>query len=198
VRDGQVAEGESTEAEVSQIADRPARRLAGPAVIWVVSVAGLTAFFYVLGRRVVAGDSDSATIVLQGQSISAGHVTLSDWRMLYDSFWTVDAPLYAVGVRLFGVDPGLMYLVPAFLGAGVAVVGAWLARERRGGVPGLAAVATVVALVALPNLAWAAWYLHGGLHVGPAVGAPVRRHADHRRPGPHHHRVVLVTSPGAG
>ena len=26
----------------------------------------------------------------------------------------------------------------------------------------------------------------------PAVGAPLRRHADRRRPGPHHHRVVLA------
>jgi hypothetical protein len=169
VRDGQIAAGDSTEESVSLVADRARRRLAGTAVIWLLSIAGLTAFFYLLGRRVLTGDSDSATVVLQAQSINAGHVTLSGWRTLYDSFWTVDAPLYAVGVRLIGVTPRLMYLVPAFLGAVVVAFGAWLARGRRGGVAGLAAVATVIVLVALPNQVLAAWFLHGALHVGTVL-----------------------------
>ncbi len=164
-----VAARDPTRVPVSPVARPAARRLAGTAVIWLLGVAGLTAFFYFLARRVLTGDSDSATVVLQGQSISAGHMTLSGWRTLYDSFWTVDAPLYAAGVRLLGVDPRLMYFVPAFLGAVVVAVGAWLARGRRRGVAGLAAVATVIVLVALPNQALAAWFLHGALHVGTVL-----------------------------
>lgn len=166
MRDGQVAAEESIAAPVSPVRSRAPRRVAASAVIWSLSIAGLTAFFYLVGRRVLSGDSDSATVVLQGQSINAGHVTLSGWRMLYDSFWTVDAPLYAAGVHLLGVDPRLMYLVPALLGAAVAAVGAWLARGGRRGAAGLASAAVVIVLIALPNWQWAAWYLHGALHVG--------------------------------
>jgi hypothetical protein len=97
VRDRQVAAREPTQAPVSLVAGRAARRLASTALIWSPGIAGLTAFFYLLARRVLTGDSDSATVLLQGQSINAGHVTLSGWRTLYDSFWTVDAPLYAAG-----------------------------------------------------------------------------------------------------
>jgi hypothetical protein len=169
VRDRQVAAGEPTHAPVSLVAGRAGRRLASTALIWSPGIAGLTAFFYLLARRVLTGDSDSATVLLQGQSINAGNVTLSGWRTLYDSFWTVDAPFYAAGVRLLGVDPRLMYLVPAFLGAVVVAVGAWLACGSRRGVAGLAAMATVIVLVALPSQALAAWFLHGALHVGTVL-----------------------------
>ena len=132
----------------------------------LLGVVALTAFLYRVARCVLPGDSDSATVVLQGQSIDSGHVTLSGWRTLYDSFWTIDAPIYAVGVRVLGLDPRLLYLVPALLGAVVALLGCSLARDRRHGIAGLAAVATVFALLALPTRAWGIWYLHGAMHIG--------------------------------
>ncbi|HEY7048977.1 MAG TPA: hypothetical protein VH373_17275 [Jatrophihabitantaceae bacterium] len=136
---------------------------------WVVGGAVLVIWFYYVGVRVFPGDSDGATVVLQGQSIHAGQLTLSGWRTLYDSFWTVDAPFYAIGVAILGVDPRLLYLVPAVLAAAVTVVGSWLARGERRGVPAAVAVVTVLGLLALPSDVWTRFFLRGPLHIGTVL-----------------------------
>jgi hypothetical protein len=135
----------------------------------LVSFVALVVFLNHVGVRVFRGDSDGATVILQGQSINDGNLALSGWRTLYDSFWTVDAPFYALGVRIFGVDPRLLYLVPAVLAALVIVVGGWLAREGRRGAPAVVAVMTVLGLLALPSDVWARFFLRGPLHVGTVL-----------------------------
>jgi len=149
--------------------ESPRYRKALVVAAWVVGGVVLAGWFYYVGVRVFPGDSDGATVVLQGQSIHAGHLTLSGWRTLYDSFWTVDAPFYAIGVAILGVDPRLLYLVPVVLAAAVTVVAGWLARGERRGVPGVVAVVTVLALLALPSDVWTRFFLRGPLHVGTVL-----------------------------
>lgn len=122
--------------------------------------------YYNLARRVVAGESDMATLVLEARSVLDGHPLLGGWRMLYDSFWTVEVPFYVVGVLIAGVTPVLMYVIPAVLAAGLLVAAALIAKQGRRGGPAIAAVATVIALIGLPSNAWAVLLLHAGWHVG--------------------------------
>ena len=135
--------------------------VAGVAVVCWLSYLGSTHF--------ISGDSDGATVVLEGQSFAAGHVTLHGWALSLDSFWTVDVPFYALGVALFGLSPVLVNLVPAVIATAVVVVGALLAGlgRRRAGV--VAGAVVVVALLGLPTPGLAHFFLRGPLHVGTVL-----------------------------
>jgi hypothetical protein len=114
-------------------------------------------------------DSDGATVVLQGQAMSAGNLTLNGWALSFDPFWTIDAIFYTVAELVAGIQPVLLYLVPAAMAALVIVVAAALARDGQAGAGGVAAAVTVVALLALPSHALSTVFLHGALHVGTAL-----------------------------
>jgi hypothetical protein len=111
-------------------------------------------------------ESDTATPVLQAQSILQGHLLLGGWRMLYDSFWTVEVPFYTLGVLITGVDPVLLYVVPAVLAALLLLTAGLMARQGRSGAAAAAAIGTLIALIGLPSNAWAVVFLHGAWHVG--------------------------------
>src|SRR5665213_1925760 len=67
----------------------------------VVVASGLVLFTWLLdtlSSHVFAGNSDGATVVLEGQSISAGHLLLQGWGLSRDSFWSIDAMFYALYV----------------------------------------------------------------------------------------------------
>jgi len=138
-------------------------------VCGAVLLAGLVTLLYAASVHAVPGNSDGATVILEGQAMSAGHVTLHHWFLSFDSFWGVDAPLYAIAVLLVGVRPELLNLVPAVIAAAVVVVGMWIARDGRRGWPGAAGALVVFALLALPSHALATFYLQGPLHVGTAL-----------------------------
>lgn len=135
----------------------------------LVGFVGLVALLYVLSVHAAPSNSDGASVVLEGQSLQAGHLTLAGWRLSFDSFWTVDAPFYAIAVAIFGVRSMLMHLVPAVLAALVITVGAALARSGRRGWAGWAGALTVVALLAFPSHALASFFLLGPLHVGTSL-----------------------------
>ncbi len=126
---------------------------------------GLVALLYVASLHAVVGNSDGATVVLEGQSMSTGNVLLHQWSLSFDSFWSVDAIFYTVAVLVTGVRPLLLHLVPAVIAALVVVTGALMARIGHRGVSGLAAAATVFALLALPGHVLATFFLQGPLHV---------------------------------
>ncbi len=130
------------------------------ALVVLLSVASYHAFI---------PNSDGATVVLEGQSMSTGNLLLGHWALSLDSFWTVDAPFYMVGVLVLGVHPYLLHLVPAFIAALVVITGALLARQGRRGVAGIAAIVTVFALLGLPSHVLAAFFLQGPLHVGTVL-----------------------------
>lgn len=124
---------------------------------------------YVSARHAFAGDSDGATVVLQGQAMGTGNLTLHGWALSLDSFWTVDAVAYALVELVTGMHGTLLFLVPAMIAAAIVLVGVLLARDGRRGIAGVAAGATVVVILALPSHVLANVFLRGPLHVGTAL-----------------------------
>jgi hypothetical protein len=103
--------------------------------------------------------------------MSAGNLALHGWAISLDSFWTLDVLFYALVIRIGGLRPDLLNLVPALIAATVVVLGAALAREGRSGTAGIVAVATVVALVALASPDLAYFLLQGPWHIGTTLAA---------------------------
>ena len=124
---------------------------------------------YLASTRVVAGTSDGATIVLEGQSINAGNLALHGWSISLDSFWTIDAMFYALAVRIFGLGPALLHLVPALLASLVILASVYIASRGQRGVALYASAATVLALLALPSPDLSFFLLQGPWHVGTAL-----------------------------
>ena len=146
-----------------------------------VGIAALTALMYAVSAHVFAGDSDGATVVLEGQSMSSGHLTLHGWALSVDSFWSVDAIFYTLGVLLIGVRSTLLHLVPAFIASLVVLFGVLIAREGRRGAAAIAAGITVVALLGFPGRLLSYFYLRGPLHVGTTLWCLVAFYALRRR-----------------
>jgi hypothetical protein len=139
---------------------------------FVVGLAGfiaLVSLLYAVSLHAVVGDSDGATVLLEGQSMASGHLTLSGWALSLDSFWAVDALFYMVVELVTGTRDVLLYFVPALIAALVVVVGAYLARDGRRGPAGAVAAITVVALLGLPSHVLSLFFLRGPLHVGTAL-----------------------------
>lgn len=142
---------------------------------WLVPVAlagayvVLVVILYASARHAFAGDSDGATVVLQGQAMRSGNLTLHGWALSLDSFWSVDAIGYFLVELVTGVRDVLLFLVPSMIAAAVVIVGAVLAKDSRRGMPGVAAAATVVVVLALPSHVLANVFLRGPLHVGTAL-----------------------------
>jgi len=146
-----------------------------------VGIAALTALLYAVSAHVFAGDSDGATVVLEGQSMSSGHLTLHGWALSVDSFWSVDAIFYTIGVLLIGVRSTLLHLVPALIASLVVLFGVLIAREGRRGAAAIAAGVTVVALLGFPGRLLSYFYLRGPLHVGTTLWCLVAFYALRRR-----------------
>jgi hypothetical protein len=155
------------EAEVSR--ERSPRRSVILAAVVVAAVALLVVIFDLASRHAFGGNSDDATLVLQGQSISSGHPTLQGWDLSYDSFWTVDVIFYAVAVRLLGVGPELLHLVPAVIAALLVLVSVLLSRQGRSDRGFFAGAGLVVALLALPGPQLSFFLLQGGWHAATTL-----------------------------
>jgi hypothetical protein len=117
----------------------------------------------------VAGNSDSATVVLEGAAMSHGHVGLHGWSLTADSFWSVDALFYAVATSIVGVRAIVMNAVPSVIAAITIVVGALIASKGLNLRGSVAASAFVVALLGLPGSVLAYFLLQGPWHVGTTL-----------------------------
>ncbi|HEY5272982.1 MAG TPA: hypothetical protein VIJ34_07080 [Acidimicrobiales bacterium] len=120
-------------------------------------------------RSAAIGDSDGATVVLEGQTMSAGHLLLPAWSLSLDSFWSVDAIFYAVAVHFFGVRGDLIFLVPAVIGAVVILVAGTMAMDRRITLAAGAGALATISVLALPSRAFAVYFVEGPFHVGTAL-----------------------------
>jgi hypothetical protein len=147
---------------------RGARRL-GFLAAAVVGFGALIALLYTVSLHAFAATSDGATVVLEGQAMTAGHVLLHGWSLSLDSFWSVDALFYWVTELATGVRPMLLHFVPSIIAALVILVGALLARSGHSGPAAWAAALTVVTLLAFPSHTLAVFFLQGPLHVGTAL-----------------------------
>lgn len=142
----------------------------------LLGLAALVAVFVVASRSAYGGNSDDATLVLQGRSMAGGNLTLSGWDLSYDAFWTSEVPFYALAAALFGVREEIMYLVPAVVGALLVLAAAWLAlpagglrRAAKSRCPALVALGTVLVLLAVPSPVLAYFVLQGGWHAVTAL-----------------------------
>lgn len=150
------------------------RRAGAARALLVVAVAAVLvaaqfAVLLVASLHAVPGNSDGATVLLEGASMRHGHLLLHGWRLSLDSFWLVDVPFYALGVLVAGVRPLLLNAVPAAIAAGVVAVGVAMAAEGRRGGPRLAGMVAVVALLGLPGRTLSTFFLQGPLHVGTVL-----------------------------
>lgn len=135
----------------------------------LVALVGLTVLLNACSVHAVPGNSDGATVILEGQSFAHGHLMLSGWALSLDSFWLLDVLFYAVFVLASGVRPELLNLVPAAIAALVVLVSVRLAVLGSRRAPAVVAGGVVVALLALPTHLLAALYLQGPLHVATAL-----------------------------
>jgi hypothetical protein len=138
-------------------------------VVLLSAFVALVAVLYVIAKHAFPGNSDDATVVLEGQAMSTGHLALGGWSLSLDPFWTVDAVFYAVVELFTGLRSVTLYLVPAIIAALVITVGAALAGRGRRGAGRVAATATVVALLAFPSFSLSNVFLQGALHVGTVL-----------------------------
>jgi len=141
----------------------------GFAVLLGVGFAVLVMLFVLASRHAFGGNSDDATLVLEGQSMSSGHLALQGWALSFDSFWTLDVPFYAVAVGLLGVGQDLFNVVPAFIAALVVVTGVWMIRMGRRDLASLIGASAAIALLALPGPDLAYFLLQAGWHVTTAL-----------------------------
>lgn len=149
---------------------RLSRRLLVPTA--VVLFAGLsTTWLDVIARHATNANSDSATVVLEGQAMNAGHLLLSGWSLSLDSFWSVDVPFYALAIRLFGLTRNLIFTVPSVIAALVVLVVALMAVGTRRRLAALVGVLLVAIPLALPSRAFSIFFVQGPFHVATTLFA---------------------------
>jgi len=139
----------------------------------VAVAAGLLAFLYAASVHAIPGDSDGATVALEGFTYNQGHFFLHGWSLSLDSFWTVDAPVYFVAVGLGGLTLGLLHFVPALIAVLVIALGAAMAADGNRGAGAVAGPLVVVALLGFPTHTMSYFFLRGPLHVCTALWALV-------------------------
>jgi hypothetical protein len=148
---------------------RVARRIVRITSWTLLAIVALAVLFCFVSAHAVPGNSDGSTVILEGQSMSTGHLMLQGWALSSDSFWTIDAVVYMFAVLVAGVHAIFLHLVPALIASAVVVTGVHIVRADWRGAAGFAGAAAVLALLALPSHALAFFFLQGPLHVGTAL-----------------------------
>lgn len=150
--------------------DRP--RWLGRLVRIAAGVAGfvlLTWLLTTMSWHAFAGNSDGATVVLEGHSIAHGNLILHGWDLSHDSFWSIDAVFYAVFDVVAGIAHAALHVVPALIAACVIAIGAWFVLDEDRHVRGFVGVALLILLLGVPNPDLSFFFLQGPWHVGTAL-----------------------------
>jgi len=146
---------------------RPAWRSGWLVVAAVVAATtALVAWFYLLDVHANGPvvNSDGATVMLEAASLLHGNLLLHGWWLSLDSWWTLDATIFAVVIGVTGTHPALLLVVPAIVAGLVVLTGVRLARRGLEGAAAWAGAALVVAVPALPAHALASQFLVGPWH----------------------------------
>ncbi len=115
------------------------------AVVWVAGT-------YHLSWLAAAGQSDSASVVLEGHAMAEGNVLLHGWTVAADSFWLTNDALTGLFGLAEGVGPALLHQVPVAIDVVLVGLATWLARPRSGGLRPWTGAALAFAIVGLPSL----------------------------------------------
>ena len=154
---------ESIEALIRRILDQRLRIFKFIFAVLVFIVLSVTSY------HSVGGNSDGATVVLEGQSLAHGHLLLHGWILSQDSFWTIDALFYGLSVLIFGIHGWLLHLVPAFIATLVFLLAWRLATTFNGASSKRVALLIVTLGLVFPVVAWAQFYLAGPYHLGTTL-----------------------------
>ncbi len=149
---------------------KPARFAVG-SLATVAAFSGLIFLLYARSAHDQAGTSDRATIILEGQAMAGGHLLLQGWNLTFASYWTSDAPFYAVAVRFGGLRPELLYAGPAVMAALVIAVGVLIAREGCRGASAIASGTAVIVLLAFATPAMTLFLVGRGFHISTVLYA---------------------------
>lgn len=144
---------------------RPTRSMLG----WTIGALAIFAILTVTSVHAFSGNSDGATVILEGNSIAHGNFLLHGWVLSQDSFWTIDAALYGLFVLLFGVNGALLHLVPALIATSIVLVGCHLAIRTNPLANRRVAYCIVVLGIVFPVAAWAQFLLAGPYHLGTTL-----------------------------
>jgi hypothetical protein len=98
----------------------------------------------------VTAQSDAASFALQGWAMTHGNLLLGGWRLADVSFYTIDLPVYALGVLVVGLRPDVVPVCAAAVFTIVVVLAAAVARGRYRGLAAIMAVLVAVAIMAGP------------------------------------------------
>jgi hypothetical protein len=98
----------------------------------------------------VIPESDAASFALQGWAMTHGNLLLHGWRLADVSFYTLDLPVYALGVLVVGLRPDVVPACAAAVFTILVVLAAAVARGRARGLAGVLAVLVTVAIMAGP------------------------------------------------
>ena len=143
-------------------------RSSGP-LAWLAgagAVVALFAWLWALTHHVNASlvNSDAATVVLEADSLLHGNLLLHGWWLSLDSWWTLDASLFALVMAVTGAHPFLLLAMPAAVVTSVVVLGVLLARRGLRGPAAWVGGAVVVVVLALPGHALATQLLANPWH----------------------------------
>jgi hypothetical protein len=120
-------------------------------------------FFFSSLAKLVPAHSDSSYLILYAEAMLSGNWGLRGWDLTTVGFYT-ELPFYLVGVRLMGVHPDLVRLVPAFIYAvNILLVAAviWKFRVRDCGWMFL----PILAFLVLPSNGIWPFALNGAIHM---------------------------------
>jgi len=117
--------------------------------LWIAVALVLLTLFTLAAVHTVPRTADNATVLLEGDAMVHGSVLLHHWLLSLDSFWTIDAVFYALGVAIAGLNYNLLFVIPALLATCVVIVAIAFVRScsrSRAWIPGAIAVALLLAL----------------------------------------------------
>ncbi|HEY5271609.1 MAG TPA: hypothetical protein VIJ34_00085 [Acidimicrobiales bacterium] len=137
--------------------------------LWIAVALVLLTLFTLAAVHTVPRTADNATVLLEGDAMVHGSVLLHHWLLSLDSFWTIDAVFYALGVAIAGLNYNLLFVIPALLATCVVIVAIAFVRScsrSRAWIPGAIAVAL---LLALPSPDFAYYLFQGPWHVGTTL-----------------------------
>jgi hypothetical protein len=140
-----------------------------PRIGLVVLAASLFLGLDAAATHAFAGNSDGATVVLEGASLRHGHLLLSGWDLSFDSFWGIDAVVYALVVGIIGVRGDLLAVGPALIALATIAVGVVVVCRGRRPPVAIVAALIVIGVLGLPNPVLAFFFLQGPWHVGSAL-----------------------------
>jgi hypothetical protein len=140
--------------------------LAGVAVIAAVAVVYCCAL---REASTVTPESDAASFALQGWAMAHGNPLLHGWRLADASFYTIDLPVYALGVLVVGLRPAVVPACAAAVFTSLVVLAALVARGRSRGLAGALAAALAAVIMAGPAVPVAGVLLAMPDHTGTAL-----------------------------